>query len=144
MLDGALDGDGRTHDIGPGIVLAAAVAKQWERGAWFVTGSLGAAAARVTTREAGGDRTALVAVDVLRVGVQAGRAFGPARPYVLARAFGGPVWWRLDGADRTGTDIHHYQLGVGGSVTTRAGLSLSIDLAALGERSATLGASLAL
>ncbi len=104
VLDGTLEGDGRTYDIGPGIVVAASASKQWTFGPWFVTGSLGAGVSRTTTREAGGGSHSLVGIDVLRAGAMAGRTLGPVSPYVMARGFGGPVLWTLDGMDVTGTD----------------------------------------
>jgi len=145
VLDGTLEGDGRTHDIGPGIVAAASVSKQWSFGAWFVTGSLGAGASRTTTREesgaGAGARQSLIGIDVLRIGAMAGRTFGVVSPYVLARAFGGPVLWTVDAMDVTGTDTSKFQLGAGVSVSTAGGLSLLLDVSALGERSASLGMS---
>ena len=44
-------------------------------------------------------------------------------PYVTARVFGGPVYWRLDGADVTGTDLYKYQVGGGLSLIARTELS---------------------
>jgi len=105
-----------------------------------VTGSLGAGASRTTTRESGGASHSLVGIDVLRVGAMAGRTFGPVSPYVMARGFGGPVLWTLDGMDVTGTDTSKFQLGAGVSATT-SGLSFLLDVSALGERSASFGMS---
>ncbi len=143
VLDGALEGAGRTHDIGPGLVVAASASKQWAFGAWFVTASAGAGVSRTTTRErgAGGERQALIGIDIIRAGVMAGRTFGIASPYVMARGFGGPVLWTLDAMDVRGTDTSKFQLGAGVSVTTTSGLSLLLDVSALGERSASLGMS---
>lgn len=85
----------------------------------------------------------LVAVD-FRLGVMAGRTFGAVSPYVLARGFGGPVSWTLDGMDVSGTDTHHYQVGAGASFATDGGLAVSLDVSALGEQAASLGMSLRL
>jgi len=146
VIDGSLEGEGRTHDIGPGFLVAASIAKQWAAGDWFVTGSFSVSASRTTTTEqlTGASRETLVAVDLARGGVIAGRRFGLVSPYVLARAFGGPVFWQLDDTDVTGTDVHHFQIGAGTSLTTASGFSLLVDVAALGERSASLGMSLKL
>jgi hypothetical protein len=143
VLGGALEEGGRTHDIGPGIVGAAGVSKQWARGDWFVTGSLGAGVSRTTTREdaPGAARQTLVGIDVLRLGVMAGRTFGVVSPYVMARGFGGPVLWTLDAMDVQGTDTSKFQLGAGVSVATASGLAVLLDISALGERSASLGVS---
>lgn len=143
VMDGSLEGDGRTYDIGPGIVAAASASKQWAFGDWFVTGSLGAGISRTTTREGGrntGVEHSLIGIDVLRVGVMAGRTFGVVSPYVMARGFGGPVLWTIDEMDVTGTDTSKFQLGAGVSVTA-SGLSFLLDVSALGERSASLGMS---
>lgn len=144
VLDGALEADGRTHEIAPGLLAAVGVARQWQRGAWFATGTLGLAASRVTTAERGdAQRTALVATD-LRVGVMAGRTFGPVSPYVLARGFGGPVMWTLDDDAVTGTDVYKHQLGGGVSITTSGGVGVTLDLSLVGERAASLGVTLPL
>ncbi|HUQ05392.1 MAG TPA: hypothetical protein VM261_22975 [Kofleriaceae bacterium] len=140
VIDGVLEADGRRHDIGPGVVLAAGGARAWSRGSWFLVGSLGFSASRTTAREeiAGAASAPLSALDV-RAGALAGRTFGLVSPYLLARAFGGPVTWRLDGDDVTGGDDHHYQLGAGVSVGPARGWTLVLDVAALGERGASLG-----
>jgi hypothetical protein len=77
----------------------------------------------------------------VRIGAIAGRTFGPVSPYVLARGFGGPVWWAVDGASTVGSDTRHFQLGAGLSLTTSFGLTIVADVSALGEQAASLGAS---
>lgn len=139
LIGGALEGEGRTHDLGPGMVAAVSVSRQWLVRGFFVTGSLGVGVSRATTTEGGGARRSLVAVDAIRAGVMAGRTFGIASPYVLARGFGGPVFWSLDAMDVRGTDTHKFQLGAGISIAASSGLSFLLDVAALGERSASLG-----
>ncbi|MFN0248290.1 MAG: hypothetical protein ACKV2T_15465 [Kofleriaceae bacterium] len=143
IVDGRLEGGGRIHNIGPGVVMAASVAKQWTRDPWFATASFGMAFSRTTTTEAG-MRQSLIATDLARVGVIAGRTLGAFSPYVLARGFAGPVFWRLDDEDVGGSDTHFFQLGLGASVATRAGLSVVVDLALLGEQSAALAVAMRL
>ncbi len=143
VLGGTLEGDGRTFDLGAGIVGSVGVARQWASPPWFVAGSASLGVSRTTTREqlAGGMQSAresLFAADA-RLGVTAGRTFGVVSPYLLARAFGGPVLWSRDGSDTRGTDTHHFQLGVGASVSIGSRATLIVDLAALGERAASLG-----
>lgn len=143
VLGGSLEEGDRTHDIGPGLVFAASGSKQWAFGAWFVTGSVGAGISRTTTLEAGAAgaaRHSLYGIDVIRLGAMAGRTFGIASPYVMARGFGGPVLWTLDGMEVRGTDTSKFQVGAGVSVTV-SGLSVLLDVSALGERSASLGVS---
>lgn len=142
LLGGSLDEGDRRHELGVGVIGALGASRPWTSGPWFVIGSITASASRVSTREPGGERVGLVAVDA-RLGAVAGRRFGAASPYVLARAFGGPVLWTVDATDVTGTDTHHYQLGAGVSVTAGA-VTVVVDLAGLGERAASLGVSLRL
>jgi hypothetical protein len=143
VLGGELEAAGRTHAIGPGFVVAGSVAKQFELGEWFVNGSLGAAISRTTTDEEmpGADRRTLVGLDIFRHGAMGGRRFGSLSPYVVARVFGGPVSWTIDGMDVTGSDTSKFQVGAGASLTAAAGLSFYLDISALGERSASLGLS---
>jgi hypothetical protein len=143
VIDGALEGEGRTHEIGPGIVAGVAVAKQWtfDR-AWFVTGTLGFAASRTTTAEATGARVSLYATD-FRAGVTAGRVFGPFSPYLLARGFAGPVFWTLDDTSVGGSDTHFFQLGAGARVTAGEWTVL-VDVSALGETSGSIAMSVRL
>ena len=143
MLGGELEGGGQTHDISPGFVIAGGVAKQLERGPWFLNASFGTAVSRTTTVEntAGAKRHSLIGFDILRIGVMAGRTFGPVSPYVLARGFGGPVSWTLDGMSVTGTDTSKFQLGAGANLALPGDLSMQLDISALGERSISLGAS---
>jgi len=143
LAGGSLDGEGRTFDLGTGVVGSLGVARQWARPPWFVTGSAGLGVSRASTREnlaAGmqGARVSLTAIDA-RGGITAGRTFGPVSPYLLARAFGGPVFWTWDGRSTTGSDIHHFQLGAGASLAIGARATVLVDLAALGERAASLG-----
>jgi hypothetical protein len=149
LVGGSLDGDATvgTHDLGRGIVGALGVAHQWPigDGLWFVTGSASISVAAASTHEAGAsDDPRFVAGDA-RIGATAGRTFGKTvAPYVLARAFGGPVWWTIGGMDTTGGDTRHFQLGGGLSVATTFGLTVVVDLSVLGEQAASLGVSMRL
>jgi len=144
LLDGALERGGTTHDLRPGFVGAIGSSRQWTLGdgQWFVTGSFGLSVAVASTHETGAvDDPRFVAGD-FRLGWIAGRTFAKIwSPYVLARGFGGPVWWTVDGEDVTGTDTRHFQLGAGSSVATSWGLTIVVDVSALGEQAASVGAS---
>lgn len=130
IVDGSVD----DHDMTPGAVIGVGASRQWTRDYWFVTGSAGVS---VAVTSANDER--FTAGD-FRIGAIAGRTFGPVSPYVLARGFGGPVWWTVDGMSTVGSDTRHFQLGAGLSVTT-GGLTIVIDASALGEQAASLGAS---
>ena len=104
----------------------------------------GSAAASVswTTPPGGGPSSTLSAFD-LRLGVVAGKTIAHAvTPYLLARAFGGPVFWSGGGKSATGTDADHYQLGAG--VSVRVGrFDLVVEGVPLGELGLVAGAGLA-
>ena len=63
-------------------------------------------------------------------------------PYLAARAFGGPVFWRIAGADVTGSDRFHVTVGAGLTVRLPRSLDLTAEGMPLGERSAALGITL--
>lgn len=143
LAGGSLETEGRTFDLGTGIVGSVGVARQWSWAPWFLTGSASLGASRASTRESltggmRGPRESLTAIDI-RGGITAGRSFGPFSPYVLARVFGGPVLWTLDGESTSGTDTRHFQLGAGASLSLGARATILVDIAALGERAASLG-----
>lgn len=146
ILGGELEGDGMpgTFEMGRGFVGSVSGARRWALGdrAWFVTGSLSASGGTTTTTgTVNATDGRLTAFDV-RIGAIAGRTFADLiSPYVLARAFAGPVLWTVAGEERTGSDPSHLQLGGGLSIATRFGLSAVIDISVVGEQSASLGAS---
>lgn len=151
VLDGELAHGGRTHDVGTGWLVGLAVAHRWTLGErYFATAVATAGVSWTRTQEDVGaaqviaPEVGLRAVDV-RVGALAGVTLaGRVSPYVLGRVFGGPVSWRLDGDDITGSDQHHYQLGAGVSVALPRALSVLVDASAVGERSLSIGLGMAL
>ena len=79
----------------------------------------------------------------MRAGAVAAMTFGRLlTPYALARAFGGPVLWRYNGARINGTDVHHYQLGAGLALLLRRRIDLFAEAIPLGERGLSAGAGL--
>ncbi|HTL32937.1 MAG TPA: hypothetical protein VL326_07425 [Kofleriaceae bacterium] len=142
LLDGGLEPG--AHDFDPGFVVAVGATHQWPfgDGQWFVAGSVGLSVARASTHMAGGGGDAHFTAGDARGGAIVGRTFGRIwNPYVLARGFGGPVWWTVDGEAVSGTDTRHFQLGAGLSVSTPIGLTVNVDVSALGEQAASLGAT---
>ena len=77
----------------------------------------------------------------LRIGAVAGKTFADVfTPYATVRAFGGPISWRYDGADVTGTDLYKYQLGGGVALALLDGkLDVFAEGIALGERGVAAG-----
>lgn len=81
------------------------------------------------------------AVD-FRFGAIIGKTLGDSgiTPYVAARAFGGPVFWRLDGESVTGTDLYKYQLGGGLSLALfDRKIDVFVEGIGLGERGLAAG-----
>ena len=78
----------------------------------------------------------------LRGGVIAGKTFGRFVPYVAARAFGGPVYWRLGGESVTGTDRYHVTVGAGLILRLPKRVDVTLEVMPVGEHSATAGVSL--
>jgi hypothetical protein len=144
-IAGEMNLDGETHRVSPGPLGAVTASfRPIDEGdvAPFVllTGSVAASLAW-TTPPGGGHSDSLAAFDV-RLGVVAGKTIAHVvTPYLLARAFGGPVYWAA--LPNPGTDANHYQLG--GGISVRLG---RVDLVAegvpLGELGVVFGAGLAL
>jgi hypothetical protein len=109
----------------------------------FLLVSLSAAASWGTTGRSGTSSTDSIVSGDVRLGVTAGKTIARVlTPYVAARVFGGPVFWRYAGQDATGTDAHHYQVGAGFSLALRR-FDLHFEMAPLGERELAAGAGVA-
>jgi hypothetical protein len=76
----------------------------------------------------------------LRIGGAAGKHLTEAWSiFAVARAFGGPVYWRVGGESVTGTDRYHYQVGIGTAYSLGAA-HLFAEGIPLGEQAFTVGA----
>jgi hypothetical protein len=107
----------------------------------LITGSLTASVAW-TSPSGGGASSPFSAFDV-RAGVVAGKTFAHVvTPYLLARAFGGPVFVSLAGQSFLGSDASHYQLGAGVSVHVGR-VDLVVEGVPLGELGIVAGGGLA-
>jgi hypothetical protein len=79
----------------------------------------------------------------LRLGGVVGWTFWHAvTPYVVGRAFGGPVYWRYLGTAVVGTDDHHWQVGGGISVRLGRHFDVFAEGVPLGEQGVTAGAGI--
>jgi hypothetical protein len=77
----------------------------------------------------------------LRGGLSVGTTFWRVfTPYVVGRAFGGPVYWRYLGTAIVGTDDHHWQVGAGFSLRLARRVDLFAEGVPLGEQGAVAGA----
>jgi hypothetical protein len=107
----------------------------------LLTSSLSFAAART---HGGNEASAGYTAFDLRLGTQAGLQLARSfRPYLAARLFGGPIFWRHQGQAVSGTDTHHYQLGAGAAVRLTKSLNLFAEGIPLGERAFSFGLGLA-
>jgi hypothetical protein len=80
----------------------------------------------------------------LRLGALVGTTIAKAlSPYAVVRVFGGPVYWQYQGANVTGTDAHHYQLGAGLTVVAADRVNVFAEGVPVGERSFAAGAAFA-
>jgi hypothetical protein len=127
------------YEFSAGPTMAAGVVYTLLEGRPFVALSGVFSAAFARTQAAGEDSQSYSAID-LRVGLIAGTVlFDVLVPYAVVRAFGGPVFWQ----GRTGTDVHHYQLGAGLTLRPLEWLSVSLEGVPLGEQALSAGASIA-
>lgn len=149
LFGGHLRGAGTEHDFSPGLLTT--LGASWrvldardERPFVLFTGQ--AAYIVASTRDANAPGASAVGYEAfdLRIGALVGWSIADAfAPYALARAFGGPVYWRFEGEERTGTDTHHYQLGAGLSVLIAKRVDLFVEGVPLGEQGVSGGAGVA-
>lgn len=104
------------------------------------TGNASAAFARAEADDA--RSRSWIGVD-FRAGVMTGKSFFENKLvlHVAARAFGGPVRWRLEGESVTGGDRYHVTFGGGISLHANQRLSISVEAMPLGEQSYAAGVS---
>jgi len=87
---------------------------------------------------AAGER--LSALD-FRASLTVGKLIGEVvAPYLTARGFGGPVFWRYADRDVTGSDQNHYQVGAG-LLSAGSWLDAYVEIVPLGERAVAMGLS---
>jgi hypothetical protein len=148
LLGGTLDYRDRNYALQPGLALAVAASYVLvvpTRVRPFVVG--GAQLAMLATETARTrvtvpERTSYTAFD-LRLTAAAGyRVANAFSPYAVGRIFGGPIFWRVDGAAARGTDLYKYQLGLGASLTPHKSIALFAEGIFVGERGVTAGISI--
>jgi hypothetical protein len=145
-VEGWIDQQGAISSVGPGPLAAFTasfrpVDEGDVRPFVLVTGSLAGSVSWVETP--GGVPSSTLSAFDLRLGVVAGKTIANVfTPYLVARTFGGPVFWTVGGNTRTGTDASHYQLGAGFSLHVGR-VDLVFEGVPLGELGLTAGASVA-
>lgn len=105
----------------------------------FLIASGAIAASGTATRDAAGTTEDMFAFD-LRASVIGGKTFFDVlSPYLVVRAFGGPVLWKLRGEDQFGGDKYHFQVGAGLVVALPERFDVFAEGVPLGERAAVAG-----
>src|SRR5688572_10809852 len=135
-----IDG-GAAGDVGRGLLVSASASylAMFEKPSRpFLLLTLSAGVSTTTAVSDDGERHRLTAGDA-RLAVLVGKSFGRFVPFAGARAFGGPVFWRIGGAEVKGGDAHHYAVGAGVTVRLPARFDLIAEVMPLGEQSATAG-----
>jgi hypothetical protein len=144
-VDGSLSLPDGKYDFSPGPIGSIGLDwRAWREGPWFalLTSALSVSFAR--TQLAGSASASYAAMD-LRLGGQLGVELAKVlHPYVLARVFGGPVFWHHAGEAVTGTDTHHFQLGAGLAVSLGPSWNAFAEGVPLGERALSVGVGVAL
>jgi hypothetical protein len=140
---GALTTPAGKYEFLPGPIVSLGLASRFlDAPLYFALVTVVASFSANHTERPGEPRESYTAFD-LRLGGEFGlNVVKVLHPYVLARAFGGPVFWTYEGKSVTGTDIHHYQLGAGLAVGLPFGSSLFVEGVPLGERALSGGAGL--
>lgn len=139
VVAGSLLGPLGDYDLKPGVVASASVGYTFLDGIGprpylALSGSLSIATAGTQSRSDPADRPSFTATDLRASVVLGKRLFDFWLPYVGAAVFGGPVWFAPGGQSHTGSDVHHYRLSVGSSVTLPAHLEAFVELGFLGEQ----------
>jgi len=146
ILGGALRSPTAEYNLSPGLLASAGAA-------WrvveaddirpFVVMTAQLAVVATSTKDAASPSAASVhytAVDG-RFGASAGwPLWQTLTPFVLARAFGGPVFWEYQGVSQTGTDVHHFQIGGGLLLRLARVVDIFAEAVPLGEQSISAGA----
>ena len=102
-------------------------------------GASGAATREEVPRGPTPSTASLYAFDI-RGGLTLGKTFFNAlSPYAVLRAFGGPILWNYAGKTVLGSDLYHFQLGVGLVTSLPRGFDVFVEGIPAGERALTLG-----
>jgi hypothetical protein len=146
-VGGHLDSPAGVSDFSPGLTMAIGASYRLVQGTRpFVILTANASFADAETHLRGADAVSGPHYDALdlRGGVLVGTTLWRlVSPYAVVRAFGGPVYWSVQGEDVIGTDAHHYQVGAGVTLVVVHRVDLFVEAIPLGERSLAAGAAFA-
>jgi hypothetical protein len=143
-LGGKLSLPDGSHEFSPGPVFGIGASWRVVDGRPFVILTSLLSFTESTTRtNGGGSPIGYEAFDLRLGGIVGTTLWNRFSPYALLRAFGGPVYWRYEGAAVTGTDTHHYQVGVGFALAITRRFDLFVEGVPLGEQAVAAGLALA-
>ena len=142
-LGGHLTLGGASSDFAPGPTATLGASYRVLDGAgarpFVVLSALVSFEATTTTGDVG-----YTALDLRVGGVVGWSIAGVVSPFLSARAFGGPIFWRnAGGSSVTGTDTSHYQLGGGLAVLVAKRVDVFAEGIPLGERAVSGGVGVA-
>jgi hypothetical protein len=149
LFDGGLTRPDESYDLKPGLVALAGaswrvVDPEGARPFVLLSGQVAFLTTRTEAVDADGSSSVAYNAFDVRVGPTVGWTFWRSvSPYVLARAFGGPVFWSYRGESMLGQDAHHYQLGGGVSAVIARRVDVFVEGSALGEQAVAGGAGFA-
>jgi hypothetical protein len=143
VVAGSFTGALGDYDLKPGFLASASVGYTFldgngPRPYLALSGSIGFSLVPTRSRTSPSDHPDLTALDARASVVLGKRLFDVWLPYVGAAVFGGPVRFAPAGQSRTGSDVHHYRLTVGSSLSLPAHLEAFVEVGFLGEQ-AVLG-----
>lgn len=139
VVSGEIVAGGVTYAMDPGwLARFGATYMALDAAGWrpFVALSASLAASGVQTVGPGAVKAYLTSVDAGLSASVGWSILGVVAPYVGGKVFGGPVFWTLDGASVTGTDVDHWQVAFGLAAALPLGIDLLAEWAPLGARSA--------
>lgn len=110
-----------------------------KRDDWFLMLGAALGATGSVTRDSSHNAESMYALDA-RLSLMGGRTFFDVlTPYAVARAFGGPIFWKYRTQDVIGGDKYHVQLGLGLVVALPEHFDVFAEAIPLGERAAVAG-----
>jgi hypothetical protein len=147
LVGGSLERGGVSFDFNPGLVTDLGASFRLldaDAARPFVVFTGQIAYATGTTHESGTSTNIAYNAFDLRLGAIAGwTLWNVLNPYVVVRAFGGPVYWTYQGDSVTGTDTHHYQVGAGLLALLARRFDIYVEGIPLGEQAVSAGVGVA-